>query len=133
MPHSKAIQELLSVFAKAQAEEKERDVFVLACQPAAYRLAAYAWRERHESDQAAIILGALASIYNGSTAPTIRLDELRWLAWPHQKDLIAVIFGIGSVDTPDTLIREAFNSAGGSAAVSFLHLHVSGLGEESSE
>lgn len=133
MSHSKPIQQLLSVFASAKAEENERDVFILACQPAALRLAAYAWNERLESDQAATVLGALASIYNGSTAPAVRLDELRWLAWHHQKDLMAVLFGIGSVDTPDTLIREAFNSAGGSAAVSFLHLHVSAIGEESSE
>jgi len=119
--HTQAIDELLAIFASAKIEEAQRAPLITAAIPAARRLAAFVVEKQNLSDQSEIILRALASIYNGSEAKPVRLDELRWLEWPHQRDLLAVIFGTGAVETPDTHIREAFELAGGAQAVALLH------------
>lgn len=119
--HSDALKELLAVFSAAQKNEREWAPYVVQAIPAGQRLAAFIVDNIDLSDQAQTILKALASVYNGSDAAPVRLDELRWLEWHHQRDLIAVIIGTGSAETPDTHIRDAFSKAGGSSAVELLH------------
>jgi hypothetical protein len=75
-------------------------------------------------DDAETITRALASIYNGSDARPVRLDEIRWLPWSAQRDLVAILLGTGQADTTDTHIRDAFHAVGGEGAVEWFHRHL---------
>jgi hypothetical protein len=80
----------------------------------------------HDNSQAVTAARCLASIYNGSCALGVRLDEIRWLDWSLQQDLITVMLGTGHAGFEDSDIRKAFERAGGEAAVEWLHWHTSG-------
>jgi hypothetical protein len=57
------------------------------------RLAKACYRET--GSQAGIVMGWLASRYNGSEALPVRLDDINGLDWSLAKDLVAVILGCG--------------------------------------
>lgn len=73
------------------------------------------------SGQCEVVLRWLASIYNGSEAPAIELDEIRRLDWSLREDLLAVVLGCGQGDFSDVEIRKAFDRVGGQEAVDRLH------------
>jgi len=73
------------------------------------------------SGQSDVVLRWLASIYNGSEAPAVELDEIRRLDWSLREDLLAVVLGCAQGDFRDVEIRQAFDSAGGQEAVDRLH------------
>lgn len=79
-----------------------------------------------DSGQAVVIAAALASIYNGDCAPAVQLDQIRRLDWSLQKDLAAVILGVGHMGCPDTAIADAFRAIGGETALAELHWHTTG-------
>ncbi len=116
-----ALSELGEVFRAEKNAAQERATYVAACIEAARRLAEFAWSRKGYTDDAEIVVRMLASIYNGSDARRVRLDEIRWLAWPHQRDLAAVMLGTGQTGTEDTHIRNAFHAVGGRPAVDWLH------------
>lgn len=118
---AEAKAELLAMLREGEIEKQERAPYVAACLEAARRLAAFAWTQRHQTDDATTVARALASIYNGEHARRVRLDELRWLPWPHGRDLTMVMLGTGLEGTDDTHIRKAFHAAGGQPAVDWLH------------
>jgi hypothetical protein len=80
----------------------------------------------HDNSQAQCVAACLASIYNGSEARPVRLDEIRQLDWSLQKDLLAVMIGTGHSDFEDTDIRKAFEEIGGQAAVDWFHWYTTG-------
>lgn len=71
--------------------------------------------------QSDVVLRWLASIYNGSEAPAVELDEIRRLDWSLREDLLAVVLGCAQGDFSDVEIRKAFDAAGGQEAVDRLH------------
>lgn len=73
------------------------------------------------SGQSDVVLRWLASIYNGSEAPPVELDEIRRLDWSLREDLLAVVLGCAQGDFSDVEIRKAFDAAGGQEAVDRLH------------
>jgi hypothetical protein len=73
------------------------------------------------SGQSGVVLRWLASVYNGSEAPAVELDEIRRLDWSLREDLLAVILGCAQGDFSDVQIRHAFDAAGGQEAVDRLH------------
>lgn len=73
------------------------------------------------SGQSDVVLRWLASIYNGSEAPQIELDEIRRLDWSLREDLLAVMLGCAQGNFSDVEIRHAFDAAGGQEAVDRLH------------
>ena len=73
------------------------------------------------SGQSDVVLRWLASIYNGSEAPAVELDEIRRLDWSLREDLLAVVLGCAQGDFSDVEIRKAFDAAGGQEAVDRLH------------
>ena len=77
----------------------------------------------HDNSQAQSVAACLASIYNGSEARPVRLDEIRHLDWSLQKDLM---IGTGHSDFEDTDIRKAFEEIGGQAAVDWFHWYTTG-------
>ena len=105
----------------------ERAPYIAAAREAAGRLAKACLY--HDNSQAVTVARALASIYNGSEAPTVRLDEIRWLDWSLQRDLLAVMVGTGDDHTPDTHIRDAFRAIGGEDAVEWFHGHLTETSE----
>lgn len=115
-----ALAELAEAFRAEKIALAERAPYVAACIEAGQRLAAFAWTQRRRHDDAETIARMLASIYNGGDARRVRLDEIRWLEWTHQRDLVAVIIGTGQDSTPDTHIRKAFFAAGGQPAVDWM-------------
>lgn len=112
--------ELAEAFRSEKIARAERAPYVAACIEAGQRLAAFAWTQRRCHEDAETIARMLASIYNGGDARRVRLDEIRWLEWTHQRDLVAVILGTGQDGTPDTHIRKAFLAAGGQPAVDWM-------------
>jgi hypothetical protein len=80
----------------------------------------------HDNSQAVTIIRCLASIYNGSAARPVRLDDIRSLDWSLQKDLAAVIIGIGKAGFPDSQIRHEFVALGGEKAADALHWYTDG-------
>jgi hypothetical protein len=80
----------------------------------------------HDNSQAQTVAACLASIYNGSEARPVRLDEIRHLDWSLQKDLLAVMIGTGHSDFEDTDIRKAFEELAGQAAVEWFHWYTTG-------
>jgi len=73
------------------------------------------------SGQSDVVLRWLASVYNGSEAPAVELDEIRRLDWGLREDLLAVVLGCAQGDFSDKEIRYAFDHAGGQEAVDRLH------------
>lgn len=119
-----AIEAFTSLFKEAAVAQKERDAFGRAAKAAAVRLAKACYG--HDNSQAVTVAAALASIYNGSDALGVRLDELRWLDWQLQRDLITVLIGTGHAGFEDHHIRAAFHEAGGDRAVEWFHWHITG-------
>ena len=115
-----SIPEAMRAFFQAAASAKaEQDRFGTEARAAALRLArAVAF---HDNSQAIIVAAALASIYNGSEALPVRLDEIRGLDWILQRDLVTVMLGTGHGGFSDAEIRDAFRKAGGEAAVDWFH------------
>lgn len=111
-------------FAKAAAAAAQKEQFGCAAPAAALRLARACYG--HDNGQAVRIAACLASIYNGSEAPGVRLDEIRWLDWELQRDLITVLIGTGHAGFEDSAICEAFREVGGESAVEWLHWHTTG-------
>lgn len=108
----------------ASAAEKEQNQFGLEA-PAAMRRLAAAVNGR-DSGQAQVVAAALASIYNGSEAMPVRLDEIRGLDWPLQRDLVTVMLGTGHAGCSDVDIRKAFFEVGGESAVNWFHWYTTG-------
>jgi len=82
------------------------------------------------SGQSDVVLRWLASIYNGSEAPAVELDEIRRLDWALREDLLAVVLGCAQGDFSDVEIRKAFAAAGGQEAVDRLHALVGNSAQE---
>jgi hypothetical protein len=80
----------------------------------------------HDNSQAQTVAACLASIYNGSDARPVRLDEIRHLDWSLQKDLLAVMIGTGHSEFEDADIRKTFEEIGGQAAVDWFHWYTTG-------
>jgi hypothetical protein len=79
-----------------------------------------------DSSQSITVHAALASIYNGSDAQPVRLDELRWLDWALQVDLMTVLLGTGHAGFEDKAIREIIREVGGDGSVETLHWYTTG-------
>lgn len=80
---------------------------------------------RSHGSQAAIVLGWLASCYNGYDAPELSLDSIRQLDWGLRRQLLAVVLATNCGDFSDVEIREAFQ-AHSAAAYEDLHAVVTG-------
>lgn len=119
--HADLVRSFFRNSAKAAAEQAH---FGAAASAAMDRLAKAVYG--HDNGQALRVAAALASIYNGSAAWPVRLDELRSLDWSLQQDLVTVMLGTGHGGFRDTDIREAFRAIGGEGAVEWFHWYVSG-------
>lgn len=111
--------ELAAFFAAAAAANAEQDAFGRHAPAAMLRLARACYG--HDNSQAQTVAAALASIYNGTAARPVRLDEIRWLDWSLQRDLVTVMIGTGRAGFEDVEIRKAFFAVGGAAAVEWFH------------
>lgn len=118
------IQAFRELFAGIHAADKEKSPYVSEAPEAARRLARAVYG--HDNSQAQTVAAALASIYNGSEARPVRLDELRWLDWTLLRDLLAVMVGTGSGGFEDHHIRDAFREVGGEPAVEWFHWYTTG-------
>lgn len=116
--------ELAAFFKAAAAAQAEQDAFGRHAPAAMQRLAKACYG--HDNSQAQTIASALASIYNGSDAMPVRLDELRWLDWSLQRDLVTVMVGTGHAGFEDVEIRKAFHAIGGKGAVDWFHWYTTG-------
>jgi hypothetical protein len=117
-------EEFVAFFAAAKSAQEQKAKFGAAARAACIRLAKACYAR--DNSQAVTVTAALASIYNGSDAKPVRLDELRWLDWVLLRDLITVLIGTGHSGFEDVGIREAFYEVGGLAAVEWLHWHTNG-------
>ena len=72
----------------------------------------------HDNSQALTVAAALASIYNGDCARPVQLDEIRWLDWSLQVDLVTLMLGTGHSGFEDVKIAEAFRELAGQDGVS---------------
>jgi hypothetical protein len=115
---------LKAFFAEAAAAKAEQDAFGRHAPAAMLRLARAVYG--HDNSQAATVSACLASIYNGSDARPVRLDEIRWLDWQLQRDLVTVLVGTGHAGFEDTAIRKAFEAVAGPAGTDWLHWHSTG-------
>ncbi len=113
------IADVTAFFAAAAAAKAEQDAFGARAQDAMKRLAKACYG--HDNSQAQTVASCLASIYNGEDARPVRLDEIRWLDWALQRDLVVVLVGTGHAGFKDSDIREAFEKIGGQAAVDWFH------------
>jgi hypothetical protein len=116
--------EFIAFFQAAKSAQDEQARFGAAARDAVRRLAKAVYG--HDNSQALTVAAALASIYNGSDARPVRLDELRWLDWSLQRDLVTVLIGTGHGAFEDKDIREAFREVGGDAAVTWFHWYITG-------
>lgn len=124
-----AAEAFRALFASAARAQAEREPFAKAARAACVRLVRACYG--HDNSQAQTVAAALASIYNGQAARGVRLDEIRWLDWQLQRDLITVMIGTGvDVDgaTPfsDSDIRAVFEEVGGKSGVEELHWWTTG-------
>ena len=117
-------QELESFFAAAKHAADQQNSFGREAPAAMARLAKAIYGR--DNSQAVTVGMALASIYNGSEARPVRLDELRWLDWSLQRDLIVVMLGTGHAGFEDYHMRDAFRTLGGDAAVDWFHWWTTG-------
>jgi hypothetical protein len=113
-----------SFFADAAAAQAEQDAFGRRAPAAMLRLARAVYG--HDNSQAQTVAACLASIYNGGDARPVRLDEIRWLDWSLQRDLVTVLVGTGHAGFEDTAIRKAFEAIAGPAGADFLHWYSTG-------
>lgn len=70
-----------------------------------------------DSEQSAVVLRWLASVYNGCEAAPVTLGEIRGLPWSLREDLLAVVLGCEQDGFNHGEIRQAFATSGGHAAV----------------
>src|SRR5687768_15081900 len=88
-----AKKEFAAFLSAASAAQAEQDAFGSHAPAAMERLAKACYG--HDNSQAQTVAACLASIYNGSEARPVRLDEIRCLDWSLQRDLIVVMVGTG--------------------------------------
>lgn len=123
-PEDEAAKAFKEFFAEVNAAGIEQARFGKAAPAAMRRLAAAVYG--HDNSQAQTVAACLASIYNGSEALPVRLDEIRALNWSLQRDLITVLIGTGHAGCADSDIRTSFFEVGGAAAVEWLHWYTTG-------
>jgi hypothetical protein len=122
MNKEEAVADLKKLLAESAIGDLERAEYSKRAPNALERLVAASYR--NETDHGQTITRCLASIYNGFHARGVRLDEIRWLHWSTQKDLIDVMVGTGHHGFLDDHIRFAYAALGGEAAVNWFHAHV---------
>jgi hypothetical protein len=103
---------------------REAKAIVAEARPALERLVEASYGK--DNGQACIITRWLASIYNGDEAQPVQLDEIRRLDWSLQRDLVAVMRGIGNEGFPDTEIRAAYERRAGRNGADWLHYWTTG-------
>ena len=96
---------LKAILQEAAIAQRDKDILGHQAPAAMLRLAKAIYP--HESSQSITVAACLASVYSGSDALPVRLDEIRWLDWALQRDLAIVIMGTGNAGFEDSHIRNA--------------------------